>query len=125
MGKKVLVISDDTSLPEFLESHLPDKVYQLVATSTDQQLRRLLDRVRPDLLVVDIKMPDLEGIELCLRLRQWSDVPIIMLSAWGAGRNRVRGLDLSRDDHLGDPFDGPALADQIEQTLQRSTFSWN
>jgi len=116
--KKILVVSGDPILLRLLRDNFPAKGYQVTSTKdTGQELRAVVDRVLPDLVILDIVMPQLEGIEVCLRLRQWSQVPIMMLSTWGARKGTVRGLDLSADSYLTEPFSIAELMERIEETL--------
>jgi len=124
--KKILVVSGDSTLLGFLEKNLPVNGYQVVSTrDTGERLKTVLDRVLPDLLVLDIMMPSLDGIEVCLRIRQWSEVPILMLTTWGAGKDKVRGLDLSSESYLTSPSGIAELTKQVEETLCNSTAPGN
>ena len=121
-GKRILVVSSDPPLLNLFQNDLPAKSYQVTHTQdTGEELKAVLNKVLPDLVVLDIMMPQLDGIEVCLRLRQWSQVPIIMLSAWGTRKGMVKGLDLSADSYLTEPFTITELMTRIEETLQRDT----
>ena len=123
---KVLVISGDPVLLNFFQLNLREDEYQVASTQhTSERLGAVLDEELPDLVILDIMMPGLDGIEVCLRIRQWSQVPILMLSAWGAGQGYVRGLDLSADSYLTEPFGIDELRAQIKETLQRSFAAMN
>ena len=123
---KILVISGDPVMLGFLQLNLRESEYQVVSTQrTGEELGAVLDEELPNLVILDIMMPDLDGIEVCLRIRQWSQVPILMLSAWGAGQDKVRGLDLSADSYLTEPFGIDELRAQIKETLQRSFATMN
>jgi len=118
--KKILVVSGDPVLLGFLHHNLHQASYQVAAAQdTGEELRKTLDGVKPDLIILDIVMPELDGIEMCLRIRQWSEVPIMMLSVWGAGKDRVRGLDLSSDCYLTEPFGIGDLTTRIEEIFHR------
>ena len=92
-GKRILVVSSDPPLLNLFQNDLPAKSYQVTHTQdTGEELKAVLNKVLPDLVVLDIMMPQLDGIEVCLRLRQWSQVPIIMLSAWGTRKGMVKAI---------------------------------
>ena len=116
---KTLVISSDSVMLRFLQQNLKESYYQIVSTQhSGEELRAIVAQELPDIVILDIMMPNLDGIEVCLRLRQWSQVPIMMLSAWGAGEDNVRGLDLSADSYLTEPFGIDEVMERITETLQ-------
>ena len=121
MGGKILVVSKDTKLMEFLHRNLPNNGYQIISTRADEALKSILDEVSPHLVILDIMMPQLDGIELCLSIRQWSQVPIILLSTWEAGTDKVRGLDLNSISYLTRPLGGSEFRERTEKVLQRNS----
>ncbi len=117
MEKKILIISDDSELLGVLQTNLPGKGYQVMSMAdSKKELKEMLNQVVPDLIILDILMPWMDGIELCLRIRQWCQAPIIMLSTWGARKDMVRGLDLSAEGYLTKPFGVSELMTRIEKT---------
>ena len=74
----------------------------------------------PDFVILDVIMPELDGIGVCLTIRQWSQVPIMMLSTWGTGGDMVRGLNLGSETYLTEPFGIDKLKIQINETLKRN-----
>ncbi len=119
---KILVVSGDAVMRSFLEEKLSQSDYYVVSTpDSGDELRSVFDNVLPDFVIVDIMMPSLDGIEVSLRIRQWSKVPIMMLSAWGAGKGKVRGLDLSTDIYLTEPFGAEKLISRIESLLRQNS----
>ena len=118
---KTLVISSDPVMLRFLQQNLNGNNYHVATTqNTGELLRAVLDEELPDIAILDIMMPDMDGIEVCLEIRQWSQIPIIMLSAWGAGEGKVRGLDLSAESYLTEPFSIDELIARIKDALQRN-----
>ena len=116
---KTLIISSDSVMLRFLQQNLNESYYRIVTTQlSGEELRTIVAQEQPDIVILDIMMPNLGGIEVCLRLRQWSQVPIMMLSAWGAGEDNVRGLDLSADSYLTEPFGIDGVTERITETLQ-------
>ena len=123
---KILVISNDSVLQRFLKQNLDESDYQIVNTQyTGDKLKTTLEEEYPDVAILDIMMPSLDGLKICLRIRQWSQVPIVMLSAWGAGGDKVRGLNLSDDTYLTEPFGLDELAVRIDIALQQNVAAMN
>jgi DNA-binding response OmpR family regulator len=118
---KVLAVSRDPMLVEFLEQELEGGEYKIVCTHyTGVQLKSVLEAEKPRFIILDIVMPSLDGIGLCLQLRQWTQAPVMMLSTWGTGHGTVRGLNLSAENYLSKPFGGETLKKRIKDTLKRN-----
>ena len=118
---KVLAISRDPVLVNFLQRELNDGEYEIVNTQhTGVQLKNILDTERPGFIILDIVMPSLDGIGICLQLRQWTQAPVMMLSTWDTGNGKVRGLNLSSDSYLTEPFGKDTLKKRIKDTLKRN-----
>lgn len=118
---KVLTIISDPELHRFLEQELNDGKYEIVKTyDIGIRLRDTINMEKPEFIILDIMMPTLDGIEVCLRLRQWTKLPIIMLTKWGTEEGKVRGLNLSSDSYLTEPFGISTLNMRIEETLKRN-----
>ncbi len=118
---KVLAISKDTTMLRLLEQELNNAYYEVASTQqTGVSLREVLNCERPDFIVLDIMMPNLDGIEVCLYLRQWTQIPIMMLSTWGTGNGMLRGLNLGSDSYLTEPFGIDELKARINETLKRN-----
>jgi len=119
--KRVLLVSSDPVLQGFFQGNFSEGDYDLLSSKgASEQLRALLNTGSTDLVVVDVGMPSMEGIELCLCIRQFCQAPILMLSAWGAGKGRVRRLDLSADGYLTEPFGVSELLAQMDDALVKS-----
>ena len=119
---KILVISRDPVLIDLLQQELSSDDYEVLNTHhTGIQLRNVLYTEQPGFIILDIVMPTLDGIGTCLQLRQWTHLPIMMLSTWDTSGGRVRGLNLCSDSYLTEPFGIDTLKKRIESTLMRST----
>ena len=120
--RKILAISSDSELKNFLEQELSNGRYDIVSTrDTGIPLKGKIDMEKPEFIILDIMMPTLDGIEVCLRLRQWTKLPIMMLTKWGAEDGMVRGLNLSSDSYLTEPFGTDTLNTRIEETIKRNS----
>jgi DNA-binding response OmpR family regulator len=118
---KILTISSDTVLVNFLKQNLADGEYEIISTRhTDARLRNIINSEQPEFIILDIMMPTLDGIGICLQLRQWTQLPIMMLSTWGTGDGSVRGLNLGSENYLTEPFGADTLKIRIEETLERN-----
>ena len=118
---KTLVISTDPVMLGVLKQYLDGNDYEVESTQhTGQNLKAVIDDKKPNLIILDIMMPGLDGIEICLRIRQWCQTPIMMLSAWGASEGKVRGLNLGAESYLTDAFGVDVLKEGIRETLQRN-----
>jgi DNA-binding response OmpR family regulator len=119
--KKILVISGDPVLMDLLQKNLSTGGFQVVSVEeTEKEVESMLAMGRPDLVIVDIMMPSMEGLKVTLRIRKNYDVPVIMLTSTMAGKDKVRGLDLSSDDYLSRSVDVVQLMDWIKETFARN-----
>jgi DNA-binding response OmpR family regulator len=119
---KILSISRDPVLVSFLQRELTGDECEVINTQhTGVYLKEVLDAEQPDFIILDIIMPSLDGIGICLQLRQWTQTPIMMLSSWGAGSGTVKGLSLGSEGYLSEGFGSEALKERIEETLRRRT----
>jgi DNA-binding response OmpR family regulator len=118
---KILTVSRDPDLRRILQKELSNGNYEIICTEhTGNALKEVVDVEEPNFIILDILMPDLDGIEVCLRLRQWTQLPIMMLTTWGTENSTVRGLNLSSDSYLTEPFGVDTLKVRIEEMLKRN-----
>jgi OmpR family response regulator RpaB len=122
--KKLLLIDDDEKLAEPLQAYLAK--FDLSLSSETHPLKGIdrLQREQFELVVLDIMLPGIDGFETCRRIRQFSDIPVIMLTARGDVMDRVVGLELGADDYLPKPFEPRELVARIQNILKRSSMSW-
>lgn len=115
----ILVIEDEAQVARFLRASLTSHGFRLIeATTGAQGLAEAAARV-PDLVLLDLGLPDLDGVEVARRLREWTAVPILVLSARGQERDKIEALDAGADDYLTKPFDFPELAARVRALLRR------
>jgi len=123
MTTKILVVDDAPELTHLLKMALSREGYQVeVANDGLEGLRKAYD-VRPDLMLLDIMMPNMNGLEMLSRFREFSDVPVIMLTALGQAKDRVDGLNKGADDYVVKPFDVEELKARIRAVLRRAALS--
>jgi len=122
-GKKqyrLLMIDDDAALNELLVEYFERFGHKLVTAITAADGRRRLRRDEPDLLILDVMLPDADGMELCRTIRSESDIPIVMLTARGDLPDRVLGLEFGADDYIPKPFEPRELVARVETLMRRS-----
>ncbi|GAB4193478.1 MAG: hypothetical protein OHK0022_08420 [Roseiflexaceae bacterium] len=116
----VLVVDDDPALRRLLEASLPDAGYRVETAIEAQSALAAVARQPPDVILLDLMLPGSDGFELCRRLREWTDVPIIMLTARAAERDMVHGLELGADDYITKPFRNGELLARMAAVLRRA-----
>lgn len=117
---RILVVDDDPAISRLLSTNLRARGYEVTVAIDGDEALRLIEGELFDLIVLDIMMPHLDGVEVCRRVRDWSRVPIIMLSARGDENDKVRCLDLGADDYLTKPFGIAELIARIKTALRHS-----
>ena len=123
MGRKILIVGPDKELYRRFKVHLPEKDYHISYTQyTDYELNPIIDQVNPELIVVDPQTPSLQGLEISLRIRGWTQIPILILSTAETRENEVRTLDLAAIDYLSEPFELGIVAVRMETILSLSTY---
>ena len=121
MGKAtILVVDDERKIRDLVRSYLEADGYSVVTAETGQGALELAMRAHPDVIVLDLMLPDLSGEEVTRSLRETSDVPILMLTAKATEDDRVTGLRLGADDYLVKPFSPRELVARIEAIVRRS-----
>jgi len=120
--QKVLVIDDEENIIEFVKLGLRYEGFQVESASEGEQGITLAQRINPELIILDVMMPGIDGIEVCQRLREnptTRDIPILMLTAKDAVQDRIFGLDAGADDYLTKPFDFDELLARMRAILRR------
>ena len=119
MAQKILVIEDEEGIIHLLNLYLRDAGYSVVAARDGADGLALHAREHPDLVILDIMLPALDGFEVCRRIRSWSKTPILMLTARGDEDDRIQGLELGADDYLVKPFSPRELVSRVRAILRR------
>ncbi len=120
MKQKILIIDDDEKLTKLLARFLADFGFLVHEAHTPSRGFKLMQRHSPDLVILDIMLPEMDGFEVCKTIRQKSSIPIIMLTARGELTDRVVGLELGSDDYLAKPFEPRELVARINSVLRRT-----
>lgn len=120
MNPRLLLIEDDHNIRRFLRATLKTQGYDLLEAETGRQGLALAASQVPDLVILDLGLPDMEGIEVIRHLRDWSAIPIIVLSARGEEREKVSNLNAGADDYLTKPFGVGELLARVRAALRRS-----
>jgi len=117
----VLVVEDEQSIASFVSLYLKNAGYGVRAVGTGAGALNAVAAEMPSLIVLDLNLPDMDGIEICRRIRKSSDVPIIMLTARDEDVDKIIGLEVGADDYLTKPFNPRELVARVKSILRRST----
>ncbi|MFZ4828049.1 MAG: response regulator transcription factor [Phototrophicaceae bacterium] len=120
MKDKILVIDDEETTAQLIGILLERRGYEVVKSYSAEEGLRAAYRHQPDLVLLDIMMPDMDGWEVCKRLREMSDIPIIFLTARDETHDVVRGLEIGADDYIVKPYNNEELVARVKAHLRRS-----
>ncbi len=109
-SEKILVVDDDTNICELLRLYLEKDNYEVIIANDGAAAVKKFQDENPDLMILDIMLPELDGWQVCREVRKFSDKPIIMLTAKGETFDKVLGFELGADDHVTKPFDAKRLS---------------
>ena len=118
--KTILVVDDEEPIRELATLYLENEGFQVVTAADVEQALQVARSRKPDLIVLDLMMPRMDGLEVCRTLRKDSDVPILMLTARSDEVDRIVGLELGADDYLGKPFNPRELTARVKAVLRRA-----
>jgi two-component system KDP operon response regulator KdpE len=121
MAEKILIIDDDLQLLALLQTGLESKGYEVLVTNSGEQGLQQLEQNRPHLIILDVMLPEMDGWEICRRIRMISSTPIVMLTGLEAKKHVVKGLNLGADDYIVKPFDINVLLARVAAVLRRGT----
>lgn len=117
---RILVVDDERRYRELVDMNLTRRGYVTTLASDGLSALNAMESEEPDLIVLDVMLPDLDGYEVCRRIREYSSVPIIMLTAKAEQAHKVKGLQLGADDYVTKPFGADELLARVEAVLRRS-----
>jgi two-component system KDP operon response regulator KdpE len=120
-NKRILVIDDDIATLKYIAACLKHEGYDFSLARDGQDGMSMVERENPELVILDIMMPKMDGFEVCRRVREWTQVPIIMLSSLTGAEEKVKCLNLGADDYLSKPFSIEELLARIRAVLRRTT----
>jgi DNA-binding response OmpR family regulator len=117
----VLVADDEQRITKLVSMALSDEGFRVVTASCGEEALAKAEEIRPDIVLLDIVMPDMDGIEVMRQLRERRSVPVILLTAKGSAGDKAKGLDLGADDYIGKPFHLDELAACVRAVLRRAS----
>ena len=120
-GQRVLVVDDENSIRRYLRAALSAQGFVVYEAATGGEALNVVLRDRPDIIILDLGLPDLDGIEVTRRLREWSQTPIIILSVREAEADKIAALDVGADDYLTKPFGTGELMARMRVAMRRLT----
>ncbi len=121
MKEKILVVDDDNNLCRLLEIYLKKEGYQVFVANNGADAVDKFHELNPNLVVLDIMLPKLDGWEVCEEIRSSSNTPVLMLTAKGEKNDKLKGLDIGADDYVTKPFDPDELVARVKAILRRTT----
>ena len=119
--KKILIIEDEATITQLIRLYLEQANYQVLTASDGVAGLELHARERPDLVILDLMLPVMDGMEVCRRIRAWANTPILMLTARQGEEDRIAGLELGADDYLVKPFSPREVVSRVKAILRRSS----
>ncbi|HEY5059430.1 MAG TPA: response regulator transcription factor [Gaiellaceae bacterium] len=119
--QSVLVVEDEASIASFVAAYLKNAGYAVRTTASGNEALKLVEAERPALVVLDLMLPDIDGVEVCKRIRQVGDVPVLMLTARDEDVDKIIGLEVGADDYMTKPFNPRELVARVRAILRRAT----
>lgn len=123
--KKILIVDDDSNICELLRLYLEKDGFSTIIASDGEEAVRFAETEKPDLMLLDIMLPKMDGWQVCREIRKTSELPIIMLTAKGETFDKVLGLELGADDYVSKPFDTKEVVARVKAVLRRTTTDIN
>src|SRR5512140_38551 len=120
MAQKILVVDDEPAVTDLLAYNLRKAHYEVLTAADGREAFDVVRQCSPDLILLDLMLPGVQGLEMCRELRKSSDVPIIMVTALGEEIDRVVGLELGADDYIPKPFSVREVLARIKAVLRRT-----
>ncbi len=119
-NRKILIVEDERRMARFIRMNLEHDGFQVLEATRGQEGLDKLREELPDLILLDVMLPDIDGFEVLRRVREVSEIPVVMLTAKGEEDDRVRGLELGADDYVTKPFSPRELVSRVRAVLRRS-----
>ena len=116
----ILIVEDEFDIRELLEAYLTNEGYRVIAAEDGEEALERFHDGNPDLVLLDLLLPGLDGFQVCRAIREESDLPVIMLTALGSEQSELKGFDLRVDDYIAKPFSMPVLLRRVEAVLRRT-----
>ena len=120
MANKVLIVDDDVVLLRFMTEFLEGEAYEVIKANNGAEALRLAYREHPDIIVLDIMMPGMDGFQVTKRIREMADIPLILLTAKSTEADKLQGFQLGVDDYITKPFSFAELSARIQAVLNRT-----
>jgi DNA-binding response OmpR family regulator len=120
-AQSVLVVEDEASIASFVSLYLKNAGYEVRTVASGREALVSVENDEPSLVVLDLMLPDIDGIEICRRIRQRSDLPILMLTARDEDVDKIIGLEVGADDYMTKPFNPRELVARVKSILRRAT----
>src|SRR5512139_1757814 len=120
MGQKILVVDDELDIVKVVRAYLEQSGFRVITASDGQQALAMFRHERPDLIVLDLNLPKMNGLDVCRAIRRESSVPIIMLTARVEESDRLIGLEIGADDYIVKPFSPREVVARVRTVLRRS-----
>ena len=119
--EKILVIEDEKSISHFISTRLNNNGYEAMQAQTGEEALSMISSHCPDLVILDLGLPDMDGLDILRSLRSWSSLPVVVVSARSHERDKVAALDLGADDYLTKPFNPLELVARVKSQMRRYT----
>ncbi|MDU2196972.1 MAG: response regulator transcription factor, partial [Peptostreptococcaceae bacterium] len=122
MKNKILIVDDEKEIRELLEIYLQNEGYNVIKASDGKEALDIFNNEEIDLLVLDVMMPNMDGLEVCKRIRESKNVPILMLSAKSEDMDKIQGIMTGADDYMTKPFNSLELVVRVKALLRRAYY---
>ena len=123
-GPQILIIDDEVQIKRFLRISLEANSYRVHETSTGQEGILKAAHLRPDMIILDMSLPDMDGLDVLKRIREWTETPVIILSVRDSDRDKVAVLDAGADDYLTKPFSVDELLARLRVAQRHAQPDW-
>ena len=123
MTKKILVVDDEKKIRSIVAKYLENENFKVQTAADGKEALSQFKSYQPDLMVLDLMLPELSGEEVCQKIRQYSDLPILMLTAKSREKDKIQGFDFGADDYLVKPFSPRELVARVKAIIRRSDYN--